>query len=241
MCTVTYIPPVGGKGFILTSNRDERVARPTLAPEIYPSGSVQLCYPRDERAGGSWIAAGSNGRVACLLNGGFEPHEKLPRHTHSRGRVLVELVASGKDPMVFFSYSDLNRTEPFTVVTIDTSDERITGFSEFVWDGSGKYMKQMDPSVPRIWSSVTLYTAMEREQRRTWFSRFLSGAGTEITSEKVLDFHSGRHTDDDRINLIMQRDDQLRTVSISQVSPEDGMLSMRYLDLVEHSTHVQKI
>lgn len=242
MCTVSYIPPSHASGgFILTSNRDERVHRDTTVPRVYRFGSVQLCYPKDAKAGGSWIAANNEGRVSCLLNGGFAPHEKQPFHTHSRGRVLVDFVASRQDPMIFFSYSDLSRTEPFTVVTIDQKENVIAGFTLFIWDGSKKYLKEPDPEEPHFWSSVTLYSESERNIRKRWFDQFLMENGKNITPEKVFDFHSGRHTRNERINLVMSRDNALRTVSITQVRPEKGTLWMKYADLVDHSNHVQKI
>ncbi|MDF1576590.1 MAG: NRDE family protein [Bacteroidales bacterium] len=241
MCTVSYIPPRSDRGFILTSNRDERVHRDTIAPRVYNIGRVQLCYPKDAVAGGSWIAASDNGRLACLLNGGFAPHEKQTHHTHSRGRVLVDLVASLQTPMIFFSYYDLSRTEPFTVVTIDLKDGEISEFSEFTWDGSKKYLKNLDPKRPYLWSSVTLYSETDRNLRQHWFKQFLIEQGMGISPEQVFSFHSGRHTPDERVNLIMRRDDELKTVSITQVSPDKGSLAMKYLDLVERSEHLKKI
>lgn len=242
MCTVSYIPPRKGKGFILTSNRDERVHRETAAPGIYLIGGVQLCFPKDIQSGGSWIAANSEGRAACLLNGGFEPHDKKAFHTYSRGKVMIDLVASRQDPMVFFSYADLSRSEPFTVISLDLEKGgSISGFVEFVWDGSGKYMKNLDPDLPRIWSSVTLYSAAERKLRNAWFDRFIREQEMMMTPERVLDFHCGRHTTDERINLVMRRNEEFKTVSITQVTPESGNLSMKYDDLVGKATHIQKI
>ncbi|MDT8402299.1 MAG: NRDE family protein [Bacteroidales bacterium] len=241
MCTVSYIPKGDGLNFILTSNRDERVHRNTLAPQVYTIGQVKLAFPKDELAGGSWIAAGNYGRLACLLNGALIPHEKQAFHTHSRGKVLVDLVASKQDPMVFFSHRDLSRTEPFTVVTIDLKNERISGFTEFIWDGSTKQMKELNPDLPHFWSSVTLYSDSERKLREKWFKKFLGGQDLSISPEQVMSFHSGRHTPDERVNLVMRRDQGLKTVSITQVKHVDGKFAMKYLDLVEDETHIQKV
>ncbi len=242
MCTVSYIPPGSGDGFILTSNRDERVQRDTIEPRLYSIGGKQLCFPKDVLAGGSWIAANNKGRLACLLNGGFEPHEKKSSHTYSRGKVLIDLVASQQDPMVFFSYADLTRTEPFTVISLDLDGGgSISGFTEFIWNGSRKYLKNLDPDLPCLWSSVTLYSAAERKLRKEWFDRFFQENGDKITPELVHTFHTGQHTTDERINLLMKRNEELKTVSITQVSPEKGNFSMKYVDLVEKSTHIQRV
>lgn len=241
MCTVSYIPPRNGEGFILTSNRDERVQRDTIAPSLYTIGGLQLCYPKDVMAGGSWIAANNKGRLGCLLNGGITPHVKKEIHTHSRGRVLIDLVASQQEPMIFFSYCDLSRTEPFTVITIDQTKDRISGFTEFIWDGSGKYLKNLDPAKPYLWSSVTLYSESERSLRKEWFNRFLQEHGKHITPEQAYAFHTSKHTTDESINLVMQRNEELKTVSITQVKPDQGSFSMQYVDLVENATHIQKV
>lgn len=91
MCTVSYIPKKSAGGFVLTSNRDEKVFRPTIPPLLYELGETKLGFPKDEKAGGSWIAANNNCRLCCLLNGAFVAHEKKPHHTQSRGTILVEL------------------------------------------------------------------------------------------------------------------------------------------------------
>jgi uncharacterized protein with NRDE domain len=241
MCTVSYLPLEDSGDFVITSNRDERAHRHTLAPQVYDIGNMQLCYPKDSLAGGSWIAASNNGRLACLLNGGKIPHKKQAYHTHSRGRVLVDLAASMQSPMIFFSSSDLSHTEPFTVVTIDLKDGAISDFTEFTWDGSKLYLKNLDPEKSYIWSSVTLYSEADRNLRKHWFNQFLSEQNTRISQEEVFDFHSGQHTSDERINIKMRRDDELKTVSITQVRHENGVIAMKYLDLVENSEYLQKI
>jgi len=72
MCTVTYIKTA--TGFLLTSTRDEQAVRPTLAPKKYSVNGIDLVYPKDELAGGTWIAANNSGRYACLLNGAYKKH-----------------------------------------------------------------------------------------------------------------------------------------------------------------------
>src|SRR6056297_2331088 len=132
MCTVTYIPPTGNNGFILTSNRDEKSFRQTIPPDIYSINGIKTGFPKDAIAGGSWIAANENGRLCCLLNGAFEAHEKQPFHTHSRGKVLIDLVASSFDVMVFFSQKSLEKTEPFTMITIDRNGNSDYLMTEFI-------------------------------------------------------------------------------------------------------------
>src|SRR5690554_7226187 len=83
MCTVTFIPKTKGD-FILTSNRDEAPGRKTFAPEIYQEEGVQLMYPKDAVAGGTWIGLSGKKRAVSLMNGGFVSHIRKPYYRKSR-------------------------------------------------------------------------------------------------------------------------------------------------------------
>jgi len=68
MCTVTYLP-LGNNKFILTSNRDESPTRKTISPTKYDENGVQLIYPKDEIAGGTWIGLSEKNRLVCFFLG----------------------------------------------------------------------------------------------------------------------------------------------------------------------------
>ncbi len=76
MCTVTYLP-LGNNNFILTSNRDETPLRKTIPPKEYDENGVELTYPKDELAGGTWIGLSDKNRLVCLLNGGFKNIQEM--------------------------------------------------------------------------------------------------------------------------------------------------------------------
>ena len=76
MCTVTYLP-LENEGFILTSNRDESHIRKTIPPKKYVENGVELAYPKEQLAGGTWIGASTKNRLVCLLNGAFKKHVRL--------------------------------------------------------------------------------------------------------------------------------------------------------------------
>ncbi|MFZ1561686.1 MAG: NRDE family protein, partial [Saprospiraceae bacterium] len=88
MCTVTYLPTE--KGYILTSSRDEYNLRSTVQPNHYQMYNQTITFPKDEKAGGTWIAASDSNRVACLLNGAFENFEHQDHYVISRGRILLD-------------------------------------------------------------------------------------------------------------------------------------------------------
>lgn len=231
MCTVSYIPKKSAGGFVLTSNRDEETLRPTVSPRVYELGETKVGFPKDEKAGGSWIAANNNGRLCCLLNGAFVAHKKKPHHTQSRGNILIELTASPLSPFNFYEGINLVNVEPFTIVTIETRELEIVHFSEFIWDGVKKHFRALNPGEPFIWSSVTLYNHEHRKLRHQWFNRFITEKNGSISPESILSFHADKHTGDQAVNVIMEREGNLKTVSITQVLPENGKFRMNYFDL----------
>lgn len=231
MCTVTYIPETNGRGAILTSNRDEKAYRPTQPPQEYPAGAVNLYFPKDEKAGGSWIALNDNGRLCCLLNGAFEPHIKQEFHSRSRGTVLTGFASTALPVGEYFKQENLQNVEPFTVVVLEQEEGKTTGLCEFVWDGNKKHVIHPNINEPALWSSVTLYSPENRYQRQEWFNDFLRQNEGVITPEKVLAFHSGRHTSDNSVNLVMERGGGLKTVSITQVTVQQKGFIMHYFDL----------
>ena len=240
MCTVTYIPTVDKYNFVLTSNRDEKSVRPTLLPEIAEYHGIKLCFPMDVESGGSWIAMNNRGRIVCLLNGGFVAHLKKEFHTHSRGKVLFDLAVSELHASSFFESQHLENTEPFTILTIDQKDGIVLSFSEMIWDGTHKHYRELDTETPQIWSSVTLYDDKERKLRTEWFRQFLETHNTEITKNDIFNFHSKAHTHNQEIDLVMQRNNGIKTVSITQIT-SNGKLEMTYNDLQNKKTSFNQL
>ncbi len=240
MCTVSYIPQ-DSESFILTSNRDEKAHRPTIPPRIYDLNGIMAGFPKDAVAGGSWIAANAAGRLSCLLNGAFIPHQKESYHTHSRGKILTDLVSSPLDVMFFFSQQDLTKTEPFTIITLEMKEEKVLRLTEFIWDGSKKYLKELDKDQAHVWSSVTLYSEEHRELRKEWFNSFISSNNSKVSTDLVWSFHTGNHSIDHSVNLVMQGQEGLKTVSITQVTQQYGTFAMKYFDLLENEEYYLNI
>ena len=141
MCTVTYIPT--STGFYFTSSRDEKASRDTLNPALYVSDGIQLVYPKDALAGGTWIASSLDGKTACLLNGAFVNHAKKENYARSRGLILLESFKYS-DANELYNTIDLENVEPFTLLLLDYTSGDLTAFDEFRWDGENKHLKKID-------------------------------------------------------------------------------------------------
>jgi len=225
MCTVTFIPLK--EGFVLTSSRDEKIFRPTLKPMVYKQLGNTIVYPKDELAGGTWIAMSSNKQIACLLNGGFENHKKELAYKKSRGAILLESFnfSSHGD---FLKNLNLNGIEPFTLLLLNYQDG--LEFKELVWDGEKKHIHDLDTSIPKIWSSATLYSDENRKLRTKWFENWLDKRSDE-TDFDVLKFHLGNHSLDPENDILMKREKDLQTLSISQFRLENQGTYFLYHDL----------
>ena len=222
MCTVTYLP-LENEGFILTSNRDESPMRKTLPPQKYVENDVELIYPKDELAGGTWIGMSDKNRLVCLLNGGFEKHQRNTYYRMSRG-VVVKNILSVDDPVNYIKGFDFDNIEPFTLVLVDWNNELET--YELVWDGAEKHFQQLDQE-PRIWSSSTLYTSEMKEERKEWFRDWLT-SHHEYDQKEILDFHQSTDKGTEGTTLKMKRP-FVETVSVTSVKKDD-QLSLDYFD-----------
>lgn len=224
MCTVTYIP-LGNSDFILTSNRDIPFSREKAShPQKMIEDGVELCFPKDGKAGGTWIGLSDKKRLICLLNGGFEYHTSRSNYAKSRGLIVKELLKVDDLHKVFQSV-DLENVEQFTLTIVDWHKE--LELIEFVWDGTKKHIKLMLQE-PHIWSSSTLYDKSVKKLRGEWFSKWQKK--NEISQKNILNFHHYAGVGDAFIDVMMNRG-LGGTVSITSIKKENDQLSMHYEDI----------
>ncbi len=223
MCTLSFLPIPNHQGFIMTSNRDESVNRPTIPPKIYEEKGVELCFPMDEVAGGTWIGSSSQKRLVCLMNGGFKAHERQPKYRMSRGLVVKGLLLTPEKGEAFLKDFNLKDIEPFTIVNVEWKTK--LHVLQLVWDGNKKHFEEL-PIQPRIWSASMLYSEETKKERKKLFKAFLDGKTLENTEDfrkKVIDFHRG---------LTIDRG-ELKTTSITQFAFKKDYGAMFYENLLD--------
>ena len=229
MCTVSYI--VNKDSFIITSNRDEHIGRPlAFMPKEETINGMNLIYPKDPKAGGSWFAVNENHAVTVLLNGAFNRHQSGGKYLRSRGLVLLD-VASSTDPWQTLQRIKLDRIEPFTIVLLQEFK-----LFEFRWDGTEKFFKEMDPKENYIWSSTTLYTDEVIQTREKLFQKFIDRK-VEKDARRILDFHTNDHNDREN-GFIIDRENGLKTFSITQAIIQQDLASLRHIDLLNRKDHL---
>lgn len=237
MCTVTYIPT--DKGFYFTSSRDEKASRVTIPPVKYNWKGIELIYPKDELAGGTWIATSLTGKTACLLNGAFVNHHKRNNYVKSRGLILLDSY-NYHNAAEFSEKIDLINVEPFTLLTLDYSSGILDKFFEFRWDGEKKHLKQLVHNESQIWSSATLYSPSIQQTRQQLFNQWVN-KHQDFEDRMILDFHNRKHGLNVSDDIIMKGEGDLMTLSISQVHVGEADSHLNYLDVVNKKEYKVKL
>ncbi len=230
MCTVTYLP-LRGANFILTSNRDVPFSREkALPPKSVVEDNVRLTYPKDGKAGGTWIGLSDKKRLICLLNGGFKYHTSRTHYRKSRGLILKELLKA-TDLSAALNHIDLRDIEQFTLVIVDWQSH--LQLYEFVWDGDKKHLKKITQT-PHIWSSSTLYDASVKKMREEWFKNWYKAYS--FTTENILNFHHTAGVGDCNIDLMMNRG-LGGTVSVTSVKKKEEKITLNYEDVLSREKY----
>lgn len=237
MCTVTYIPT--STGFYFTSSRDEKASRETIPPGIYKKHKLELVYPKDVFAGGTWIASTLTGRTACLLNGAFENHVKQGYYIKSRGLILLDSFKYS-NVFEFAEKVDLSNVEPFTLLLLDYTTGNLIYFFEFRWDGEKKYLKEVDITSPQIWSSATLYNRIVQQKREVLFHQWLN-MHYDFEDGMILNFHNRKHGLANSEDLLMKGEGDLMTLSISQIHFSQNESVFNYHDIINNKSYSIKL
>lgn len=227
MCTVTFIPQ-GQDSFVLTSNRDEAPFRSPRHITVLREEERQLAFPRDTAAGGTWLAASSDDRLVCLLNGAYERHDRNPPYRLSRGLMVLDYFRYA-DSEAFFQGFDFEGMEPFTMVIYDRGQ-----LFDLRWDERRPNIRTLDPQGRHIWSSATLYDRAAQQKREQWFAEWLEGR-RDFSRSAILDFHHEAGDGDPWNDIIMNRHNLVRTVSISSILKAPGHIHFQYEDLLREN------
>ncbi len=224
MCTVTFVKTVDK--IVITSNRDEKVIRPNaIPPKNYIVKGKNVIYPKDPKAGGTWYVVDDNGTILVLLNGANEKHiVKLP-YRKSRGLIVLEMIGS-ESPRDFWDEINLDNIEPFTLVLYQNES-----LFQLRWNGMEKETIVMDGNKNHIWSSSTLYPQSVREKRANWFYTFLD-VTPEISETEMFQFHRYAEEGNQENGLVINRNQEMKTVSITQSIFEKNKVIIMHHDLV---------
>lgn len=234
MCTVTYFP-LEQDGYILTSSRDEKSVRGiALPPRKYLLEQQTVFFPKDPDAGGTWFVTTGRDTTLCLLNGAFTKHEHEPPYRKSRGLVVLDYFKF-RDTEDFRTNNNFHGVEPFTLVIIKPGS-----LVEFKWDGENTHCKNLNSTVPAIWSSVTLYEPEVIHARQEWYHQWLQ-QHHEDSQENLMTFHLFGGKGDVRNSVFMNRENKVRTVSITSIFSNKQETCLQYSDVLQDKKYKIRI
>ena len=224
MCTVSFVN-ANGK-IIITSNRDEKTLRPNaVEPKNYGINNKKIIFPKDKKAGGTWFAIDEHSTILVLLNGADEKHIPKVTYRKSRGLIVLELISS-KSAIEAWKNIDLDNIEPFTLVLFQNQK-----LYQLRWNDIQKSTIELDTNQSHIWSSSTLYSKEIREKRANWFYTFLD-TKPEVNAEELFNFHRYTEEENTEHGLVINRNDALKTLSITQTVIEKNKVEIHYNDLI---------
>lgn len=232
MCTVIYYPTEKKKIFV--SLRDESPIRAKAKPPaLIGDNTNPILAPIDPKGNGTWAGINGNGNVIILLNGGFEKH--LPGNTYSRSRGLIVTELLGETlPVLSWLMMNLNSIEPFTLIVYSEGH-----LFQLIWDGHSKHKKILNPAIPHIFSSATLYDLPSKKIRQERFFHWIEEAQPAIATD-FKDFFTQFQ---DPVNgFLINRDNKIKTLSFSFIEYETySGASYSYYDLNESGYHKSNI
>jgi len=230
MCTVSYVFANGKT--IITSNRDEKVARPNaVEPKSYLVNNKNIIFPKDQKAGGTWYAITEQATVVVLLNGAAEKHEVKPSYRKSRGLIVLDIV-SADSPIEAWKSVYLTDIEPFTLVLFQ--DRKLY---QLRWNEREKQTIELDPTHTYIWSSSTLYPQDVRDKRAVWFDTFID-TKPAVNEKEMFNFHRYAEGDNKEHGLVINRNDVLKTLSITQTVIDKNKVVLSHYDLQQQKEFV---
>lgn len=226
MCTLTYIP-LGKHNYLFTTNRDEQSDRHANLPVNCLVDDEKVLYPEDKKEKGTWILCTATFSM-CLLNGAFNKYESNPPYKKSRGKVMLEFLKFNSTLDFILNYN-FDGIEPFTIVIIRSNRELM--LEELRWDGSNFHYRNLDPQKPAIWASCVLFDDENQNLRRIKFRNWL--AGSDFSQQSVLSFHKYMGVDDLFNTALINSENKVQTLSITQIRKLDNKLVMYYENLLE--------
>lgn len=223
MCTVSYVFSNGK--VIITSNRDEQLLRPSaIEPKLYVIKNKNIIFPKDQKAGGTWYAIKDDATILVLLNGAKEKHDLKQTYRKSRGLIVLDLI-SAKTAISEWKLIDLSDIEPFTLVLFESKK-----LYQLRWNEVEKETIILNENQNYIWSSSTLYSTKTREEREDWFRQFTFDK-TLLTPSDMYDFHRYKENENQENGLTINRNNKLKTLSITQTTIDGNTVKLSYFDL----------
>jgi uncharacterized protein with NRDE domain len=224
MCLVSFVPLVDHQ-YILSSNRDESPHRSIHKIGEETINEHHLIFPKDSK-GGSWIYTSDKDVTLCLLNGAKEKHKHDPPYKLSRGVMLKDFFKYPNSAEFVRQYK-FDGIEPFTCVIVEQKT-----LHELYWTGSKIFFNQLPFDKYHIWSSSPLYNSEIRKKRENWFTELFQKIKYPVPAD-LMKIHLSGGADDKENGFVMNRNNQVCTVSFTQISRIQKTAYFSFFNLLE--------
>lgn len=223
MCTCTYIPKPNG--YLLGVNRDESPLRSAKVIWDDSKTNQRLWYPQEPVAGGTNLGISNRDRIICLLNGSSHRSHLPGPFGRSRGLVVLDSFET-ESMLPFYEQYDFGGINEFTLLAFD---QKQISFME--WDGREVEHHLVDPSRAHIWAAPMLYSNEWQARRREWLAQFLTNH-PEPTAEDLYQFHATGGVGNPYQDMVMNRKNLVKTVSITIIEKSQDHFQMRHQNLL---------
>lgn len=223
MCTLSW--EYSQAGLDLFFNRDESLDRPEAEPPVVEYwGGISTLMPRDPVAGGSWIAANSQGMVIALLNNYRYPARVPAGEAISRGLLVrrLSLARTVADVRGSLSRETLALYPPFFLLVFDGGKR-----GPFKWEWDGKILNETWELPEKSFSSSSLMPRLVPALRHYLVHRALKHCAPNHAASTLLDLHRNRGRWPSSIAIAMKRKGRA-TVSLTHIRVTPGSLNARY-------------
>jgi len=218
MCTLTLHK--SHDGIVLTSNRDELRKRDEDGVRHCKQNGLELIYPVDAKAKGTWIGVNNYGVALCLLNNYQAEYNK---GLVSRGSIIASAILH-KDVITCKNWLQntiqLSLYNPFVLILTDTKNTL-----RFSWDGKVLTTKAIEFIDWRLESSSSVEHDATLEYREEVFLRWLN---TRPDQEQIIDFHLQQAENELSRSVCMSRS-ATHTKSITQIVIGKQTIGLNYL------------
>jgi len=135
----------------------------------------------------------------------------------------------------FFEKYGFGGMEPFTMIIVDNGQ-----LYELRWDGQQTHIRLLNSGECHIWSSATLYPPEVQQRRNGWFGGWLDGR-QDFSLEAIQHFHRTGGAGDTWNGFLMNRNNVVQTVSITNVVKKNGSIEMIYNDLLREAVKREEV
>jgi Transport and Golgi organisation 2 len=221
MCTLTVV--TGSDTYRMAMNRDEKIARGAGMPsEVHEFDGTNAIYPNDGD-GGTWFASNEYGITLALLNWNAAAPHVIDVKRRSRGRVIPALIDSRSlsDLHAVFDVSNFKGIMPFRLVGVFPSEQKIRewrwdskqlGFQAHEWESLHWFSSSLSDDLAESTRGAVCRTACHE-----------SDAGSLCWLRRLHASHTG---DPGPFSLCVHRDDDVKTLSYSEVVVTPGRIQM---------------